>query len=257
MPEMELLDADLQIELDGRPATLSLIPGVWLRLQSYMYWPADERQRKAYCAKPMGEALAWIERQIAADLDYSDDHDVVYHAFRQKGGWSVLDEVSFSPEHHRPLQTTLRTAAAVLDIIRKSPGGTGSLNRAVHVIEATAKTYALIRNRTGILQAWRSHRSVAHLGVALIGLGILRKPSEFDGPGLLGRFVAVARDYQAFAISYKPPKQKRPLIADTEIWSIPKDLKTPFRLKPPLSPLPADMLAAHRTYRAPTIGRRG
>jgi hypothetical protein len=68
----------------------------------------------------------------------------------------------------------LRTAAAVLDIIRRAPRD-GSLNKAVHVVSETARTYELIGSRTRIFQAWKSHPSVAHLRVALEFLGEFRE----------------------------------------------------------------------------------
>ena len=46
----------------------------------------------------------------------------------------------------------------------------GSLNKAFHVIGATASKYRLIANRTEIRKAWESHRSVAHLGVGFLWL---------------------------------------------------------------------------------------
>jgi hypothetical protein len=66
------------------------------------------------------------------------------------------------------------------------------------------------------LQAWKAHRSVAHLGVVLVFLGEFREQSEFDDPRRLGRFITIARDYQNFAVSYRPPRQSNSLIPEAE-----------------------------------------
>jgi hypothetical protein len=240
MPEMELFGSDLH---------LSLISGIWTRLLSYMFWPDDEQQRQAFWALPFVQALSSIDEKSASDPDYAKAHHIVYEAFRRGHGWRVLNKAGLPSTKGRGM--SLRTAAAILDIIRRAPRD-GSLNKAVYVVSQTATTYALIGNRTGILQAWKSHRSVAHLGVAQVFLGEFREPSEFEDPRRLGRFIAIARDYQNFAVSYRPPRQYKPLVSEAEIWSIPADLRARrLRLRQPLPPLPADVLAALCAYRAP------
>lgn len=240
MPEMELFGPDLH---------LSLISGIWRRLLSYMFWPDDEQQRQAFCALPLVKVLSSIDDKSASDPDYADAYHIVHDAFRRGHGWRVLSQAGLPSPKGRGMP--LRTAAAILDIIRRAPRD-GSLNKAVHVVSETAKTYGLIGNRTRILQAWRTHRSVAHLGVAQVFLGEFREPREFEDPRRLGRFITIARDYQNFAESYRPPRQSKSLVSDAEIWSIPADLRARrLRLRQPLPPLPADMLAALRAYRAP------
>src|SRR5215471_17988356 len=200
MPVMELLDP--------RPLRLGGISAVWSRLWAYMLWPDDKQQREVFCISPYADALSSIEAQIpAGGLDYEVAHWIVYGAFRQAGGWAALAARPRDGERMAESGRALRTAAAVLDIIRKTPEG-GSLNKAVHVIQKTARHYDLIRNRTDIRAAWKSHRSVAHLGMALI----LRGEDKFGGgPQLLRHFLGIARDYQRFALSYRPPSQRRPL----------------------------------------------
>jgi hypothetical protein len=238
MPEMELFGADTH---------LSLIPGIWTRLFSYMFWPTDEQQRKAYRAQSFVAALDSIERNSARDPQYDRAYHIVHGMFRQCCGWAALTTGFPGLEGWG---RTLRTAAAVLDVIRRTPRE-GSLNKAIHVISTTAKTYELIGNRTDIREAWKSHRNVAHLGVALVFLRPPHEDSELDEPRQLRRFFAIARDYQNFATSYRMPRQKKPLVGEAEIWSTPADFRThPLR---PLPPLPADMLAALRTYQAPKI----
>jgi hypothetical protein len=240
MPEMELFGSDLH---------LSRISGIWRRLLSYMFWPDDEQKRQAYWALPLARALSSIDEKTERDADYADAYHIVHDAFRRGHGWHVLDKAGFPSPKESGMP--LRTAAAILDIIRRTPRD-GSLNKAVHIVSETAKTYRLIRNRTGIFQAWKSHRGVAHLGVALIFLGEFREHSEFDDPRRLGRFITIACDYQNFVVSYRPPRQSRPLVTEAEIWSIPPDLQTGrLRLRQPFPPLPDDMLAALRGYRAP------
>ncbi len=214
-----------------------------------MFWPDDEEQRKAFWALLFVQASSSIDEKSASDPDYADAYHIVHHAFRRGRGWRALDKAGFPSSEGRG--APLRTAAAIVDIIRRAPRD-GSLNKAVHVVSETAKTYGLIGNRTRILQAWKSHRCVAQLGVALVFLGGFREESEFDDPRRLGRFITIARDYQIFAVSYRPPRQSKPLVSEAEIWSIPANFRARRgRLRQPLPPLPADMLAALRKYRAP------
>jgi hypothetical protein len=220
---------------------LSLIPGIWTRLFSYMFWPGDEQQRNAYCAKPYVTALSSIERKSTADPDYAVAYHIVHESFRRIAGWSAL--ATGFPGPLAPVSRSLQTAAAVLDIIRRTPEE-GSLNKAFYLIGAVANNYGLIGNRTDIRKAWKNHRSVAHLGVALKCSG---EPSE--EPAGLRRFLAIARDYQRFATSYTMPRQKKPLINADEIWAIPNNLRLPRLCPPP--PLPRDMVAALNTYQAP------
>ena len=239
MPVMKLFDP--------HPLRLGGISAVWARIWAYMLWPDDEQQREVFRISPYANALSSIEAQIpAGGVDYEAAHWIVYGAFRHAGGWAALATRPRGDEQMAEKGGALRTAAAVLDIIRGTPEGGGSLNKAVHVIQKTARQYDLIRNRTDILAAWKSHRTVAHLGLALIISG----EDKFDeDPQRLRRFLGIARDYQCFALSYKPPSQRRPLLDPSEIWTICPNLRLP-RLRQ-MSPLPADMLKALGEYRSP------
>jgi hypothetical protein len=201
-----------------------------------------------WAAKEYPCALASIDNKYAGDPGYASAHWIVYQAFCALGGFPALQ----NSQEIGKRRLVLRTAAAVLDIVRKAPHG-GSVNRAVHVVRATAKTYGLLEKRTSVWDAWKSHRCVAHPGVAQ-RICKMSAPSDFDDPRRLGRFVAVACDYQAFAWSYRAPNQQAPLIPEAEAWSFPADLYAAasrrWRLRQPLSPLPPDMLAACRAYRA-------
>jgi hypothetical protein len=237
MPEMVLFGPEL---------LLSRVPGVWVSLFSYMFWPGDEQQRNAFCARPYVTALSSVERKRAAGLDYAGDYLVLHQIFLRIAGWST-----FGVAPLEPLAATgrkLRTAAAVLDIIRRTPQE-GSLNKALYVIGTVADKYRLIRNRTDIRKAWESHRSVAHLGVALKCSGDFTTGDFLKDPARLRRFLAIARDYQSFATSYVMPRQNRPLVDRAEIWFIRPSLRLPRLRSPP--PLPRDMLMALAEYRAP------
>ena len=234
MPEMDLFGPNLHLYL-------SLVPGMWTRLFSYMFWPGDEQQRNAYCAKSYVTALSSIERQSTADSDYAVAYDIVHESFRRIGGWSALATGLVRPL--APPWRAVLTAATVLHIIRKAPRE-GSLNKAYHVLGVTADNHGLIGNRTDIRKVWESHRSVAHLGVAFL---CSDEPNE--EPARLRRFLAIARDYQKFAISYIMPRQTKPLVDEAEIWTIPARFRLP-RLSS-LPPLPSDMVEALESYKAP------
>jgi hypothetical protein len=222
------------------------ISSMWTRIWAYMLWPDDETRRKAYELSMHADALAAIERHADTDRDYARAREIVYGDFCKLGGWTALTPRWRFDMDPKRAGKPLRTAAAVLDIIRKSPSGTGSLNKAVHVIEKTGITYGLISGRTGVLKTWKSHKTVAHLTIALI---FSRKKVFGNCPRCLGRFLAIARDYQSFATTYVGPWQKGVLVDPAEIWSVPHHLRLPA--PPPLGSLPDDMLNALFSYRAP------
>jgi hypothetical protein len=241
------------MELAGPELLLSRIPGVWARVLSYMFWPGDEHKRKAFCVYPYVALLSSLERKRSADLDAAVTYHIAHKKFLQIIGWSAFATGLPSPLKHD--LRALRTAAVVLEVIRRTPKE-GSLNKAFHVIGATATKYRLIGNRTDIRKVWECHRGVAHLGVGFLWLlgsatPIPRLLSGYPRDAAqLKYFLAIARDYQMFATSYTMPRQRRPLVNADEIWAIPANLPLPRRLRP-LPPLPRDMLAALETYKAP------
>jgi hypothetical protein len=239
MPEMELFGPDLR---------LGLISSIWTRLWAYMLWPHDEQQRKAHCAQPYVAALSSLDAKSQEDPDFADAYLILHSAFREIDGWAGVDHALKS--RLRPRGRAGLTAAAVLDIVRRIPNK-GSVNKAVHIIEETAKHYDLIGSKAGIMNAWKSHRSVAHLWMALILADEFHASEEFEDPKRLRQFLGIANDYQRFGVSYRAPRQQRPLIDPTEVWTIPADLRAAPRLRQPLSPLPRAMLAALAMYRPP------
>jgi hypothetical protein len=238
VPEMDLLDPDALY--------LSSISGIWTRLWTYMLWPDDETRRKAYVLSMHADALAAIERHADSDQDYAAAGKIAYGNFRKLGGWTGLTPRWRSDMDLKRAGKPMRTAAAVLDIIRKTPGGAGSLNKAVHVIGKTGPTYNLITGRTGVIKAWISRKSVAHLGIALLISG----ENVFgESPKRLARFLTIARDYQRFATTFVAPHQRGVLIDPADIWSVPENLSLPAPPAPGL--LPEDMLKALSSYQAP------
>jgi len=204
MPEMNLFEPDA-LSLGG-------ISGIWTRLWAYMLWPDNETGRTAYVLSMHADALAAIERRADSDQDYAAAEKIAYANFRKLGGWTGLAQRWRSDMDLKRAGKPLRTAAAVLDIIRKTLGGAGSLNKAVHIIGKSARTYNLIIGRTGVINAWNTHKTVAHLGIALLFFG----ENVFgESPRRLARFLAIGRDYQRFATTYLVPHQHRVLIPDS------------------------------------------
>jgi hypothetical protein len=257
MPEMDLIGFDGGL----RPFVRT-----WVRLCGYMFFPGDERQRNAYCAKMLVQEVARLEETSANDARYDDAFGRIHTAFCELGGLRVVAETGGLPDP-AGCGARLNTVAAILDIIRKTPDERGSVRKAVRVIEATVKKYScyrFIKNESDIREAWRSHRSVAHLGMALLYCGrALRTPQGYEDPEIIGQFITVAHDYQVWATSYRPPlgrgdakkiskRSERPLLNQAEIWSFPADyvaaaLEQGWRVR--LRPLPDDMLNALATYR--------
>jgi hypothetical protein len=214
VPEMDLFNRDA-LYLGG-------ISGIWTRIWAYMLWPSDEGRRKAYALSMVADALAAIERYAETDRDYALALGIVYRNFRELGGWTALARRWCSnTDDLKKNGKSLRTASAVLDIIRKTPSGAGSLNKAVHVLDKTGLEYGLINGRNGVLNAWKNYRTVAHLKIALILSG---GRAFGDCPRCLARFLAIARDYQQFATTYIVPRQKGVLIDPAEIWRVPDRL---------------------------------
>jgi hypothetical protein len=236
VPKMELFDRDALY--------LGSVTGIWTRIWTYMLWPSDERRRRAYVLSAHADALAAIEKHAGSDPDYAGAHDIAYSNFRELGGWGALAHRWRSDMDVKKTGKPLRTAAAALDIIRKTPDG--SLNKAVHIIDKTADNYDLIGGRTSILNAWKHYKTVAHLELALLSSG----EEQFgECPRCLARFLAIAQDYQQFATTYIAPRQKGVLVDPSAIWAVPDELTLPAA--PALQPLPDDMLKARASYEAP------
>jgi hypothetical protein len=157
----------------------------------------------------------------------------------------------------QPRIEEIRTAAAILDIVRTIAeqhgeiNGPGSINKAVFIIEKTGANYGLLHGRTAILSAWRKYKNVTHLACALY-YWANRFPIDDPSHNItqIAVLLAVARDYQQFATTYFSGWQRRgPLLDPAEIWAVPDDLLLPPA--PAQSPLPEDMLNALRHYQAP------
>jgi|SRR5215831_2508535 len=246
-------------EMDLSPICEYLGPeGVWPRIWAYLLWPGDEPRRRSFIASAYANALAAIT-EIVPDVQSEPlDQECfefgremigcqVIHDFHERaGGWSALSPALNAGIDTAKTVAALRTAALVLDIIRSTPGG-GTLNKAIHVIGCTAELLAIrASSRTQVRAAWQHYRTVAHLAVALYA--ITAEPTTEESAEL-AKFLAVARDYQRFAVTYTSPGQSAPLINPAQAWMVPDNLSLPD--PPPQLPLPDAMLAALREYRAP------
>jgi hypothetical protein len=247
MPEMEL--SSISEYLGGE--------GVWPRIWGYMLWPNEESCRRSFVASVYAHALACIN-EIPNQLHDGLGHecfevvrekvscDLLHNFDERGGGWSAL-----LPALNKDIEVSkriaaLRTVGLVLDIIRSIPDG-GSLNKAVHIIGYSARRLAMkASGRTEIRAAWQHYKSVAHLAVALCA--IVEEPETDEGMELT-KFLAIARDYQRFATTYRVPGHNTPLINPAQVWMVGENLSLPD--PPPQLPLPDFMLAALATYRAP------
>jgi hypothetical protein len=243
------------------------------RIIAYVFWPADEKRRRAYVARvylhgfraleeisPSELAVAaepaWLwekavgqtKREVQAAIDAD---------FRElAGGWAALLPALDVPGSADIAKnaTAVRTAAAILNIVRTMAEQTAqdaSINKAVHVIERTGRYHGLLQSRTPIWNAWREYKGICHLACALY-YWAHKFPSNDDRDTIVdvGIILTVARDYQRFAC--RPPN---PLLDHREIWAVPEDLLLPD-CNIPQNSLPADMLEALSSYRAPAKTRR-
>src|SRR5271157_1022832 len=116
------------MELFGPDLGLSLVSGIWTRLRAYMIWPYSETERAACIVKPYISALSSIETKYCNDPDAVEAHSRVYSAFREIDGWRSLSACRPDDEQGKDSRS-LRTAAAILDIVRKTPNGLGSAHK--------------------------------------------------------------------------------------------------------------------------------
>jgi hypothetical protein len=207
-----------------------------------------------------GLAGLWKEEFAAVK---SEMFGAIMEDFHELGGGfgALLSTLQgLGPGMQQPRVEEVRTAAAILDIVRTIAEqhadikGPGSINKAVFIIEATGSNYGLIHSRTAVMSAWRKYKNVAHLACGLIYCAS-RFPIEgySDNITQIAVLLAVARDYQQFATTYFPGWQRRgPLLDPAEIWSVPEELLLPS--PPAQGPLPDDMLNALRKYQAPILG---
>lgn len=126
-------------------------------------------------------------------------------------------------------------AAEVLAVIRaiSETGVKGSLNKAVFALEKVG-----MASRTRLFDSWRSHKSVAHIKLAMCVV------HEMNIPALQGQIIAIigiAREIQRFATLHGH-------ILTSEIWEVPVGGPVyemdHFRLDDPVA-------AALNEYRAP------
>jgi hypothetical protein len=136
--------------------------------------------------------------------------------------------------------------------------GGASINKAVEIFPAFMGSGAGIPvNPTDIRAAWASYKRVAHLCAAFvttqcagdydIGGETLQRPPRF--PIELAEFLAVARAYQEFGLTFKP-RSRQDAILPSDLWSVPDSVKLrPATLAP--AGLPPAALAALHAYKAP------
>jgi hypothetical protein len=272
MPDMEL-----EPPSDSCPPELF----AWIAILSYLRWPGlgEGEARRTFMLSMVASALGSVdaieeegppEERKRADECYRAcfgnavdivRSDLFTNYFNRLGGFRGLGDVP--PLDHDTLRDW-RMVGAALTIIRSIDvhhrydlRGGASLKKAAFIVVESLKATGGKMNDTYFNQAWMRFRRVAHLCAALNWL-IDRDKELFDMRGL-GMFLSVARNYQAFAASFRASSQtkgsERSLVDPEIMWRVPgwpeiPDL-SPSMISGLVRPLPASTFALARRYRAP------
>jgi hypothetical protein len=265
------------IALDNSPYPSGAIGEAGFRLLSYMAWPADEARRNQFMALQGARALAHLETTRPEDLGICVVQGVSWEALRKEslekvkqrhldpygGIQSAIDpgadrlnqEASDGLNACLAVGKILDTARRIAEFHPEARGG-ASINKAVAILDAVASHSG---KRTALMDAWSSHKTVAHLGAAFAAAMALARAesAEFrkimlDGLWYregIGVTLALALNHQQWGREYIPHGQKSPLLPD-DLWLVPEGLKLPTA-KPPMGRLPAELSAVLEKYRAP------
>ena len=270
MPDLDL--SGQLWEIDARPlaAVLGISPdGLFeeidltaiCRLQKYycyVLWPSSRERRAAMLAWCWATNLARVLPGLRADAAearrdplYSWLHDQMLRATREcmtqaleiDGGWSALCD-AIPQKEIEDAERNANIAGQILGAIEAMVHhGTDrpSVNKAEYMIEKTARV-----GRTTIRAAWASHKSVAHLRLALKAADKMIRDAD-DTEREVNTILALARQLQLSAIA-------RGNLHAQEMWTVPATLDLPacesvrWRLSD-------DMIEILPGYRAPQRSR--
>ena len=265
------------IVLDDSPRLSGAIGEAGYRLLSYMAWPADEARRNQFMALQGAQALAHIETTQPEDLGICVVQGVTWETLKKEtlekvkqrhldpygGIQSAVDpgadrlnqEISDGLNACLAVGKILDTARRIAEFHPEARGG-ASIKKAVTILDAVDSRSG---KRTTLMDAWSSHKTVAHLGGAFAAAMALThiETAEFRQRMLdgfwyregIGVTLALALDHEAWGRKYMPHGQKSPLLPD-DLWRVPEGLKLPAA-NPPKGRLPAELSAALEKYRAP------
>jgi hypothetical protein len=86
---------------------------MWARLFSYMVWPNDEQQRKAFIAQPFVKGLSSLEHKGTASLDSLAEYQILHeNSCRSPDGPRSLYHRSRLISVHYTLQRLSYTSSA-------------------------------------------------------------------------------------------------------------------------------------------------
>lgn len=269
MPELDLGPLD-RLELSNPAPSFDLALAAH-RLATYMAWPREENRRREYLATLGAQTLQAFqnfETSPAVDVPPEGFHEAktqtFHEVFLRHGGYGAVSEAPGMPQLAKLMRESLRrgyVAGTVLRLImtvrehHSDVGGGASLNKAIYLIERQSEGLQR-KNRKDLIAAWSALKPVAHLCAAFIYLSERAFHTDgtipysyFFGEGI-GRLLAIAREFQEFATTFKAHGQKQPILEPSEIFTVPRALKLPAAVID-LNPLSPEQLAALRDYRAP------
>jgi hypothetical protein len=208
-----------------------------MEILSYILHPSDETLRSAELSLLWGNLAKSTYSESYLQLETTKNAAVdraIRTAIREFAVEKFATGHLFSTAEIKKAAEAAGLAAQILATIRgiSEAGANGSLNKAVFILDKVG-----IAGRTRAFKAWRSHKSVAHLKLAI---SVVAQMGIFDAKGKVEAIMGIAREVQAFATVNGH-------IPESEIWEVPAGRAyemTHCRLDD-------HMLAALREYRAP------
>jgi hypothetical protein len=247
---------------------------LWLHVNAYMMWPEDEAVRCFYVARHLAGTLArlsetekvWQDSPSAAKLPAGLIERTAEEARRRLGealslaGGGVLGDETLNPERADPRVNSIArkqfwTAGVLLSITRQLAAqevalrGGASIQKAVYILENYPwEGSDYYTNRTDIWESWRLYKKSSHFINALLVLDYNNVDRSHEGCIL--HFLSIARDYQKWALDFRPIGARRPLFASDELWLVPDKLKLPDVPFATTWALPHAMIEVVNRYRA-------
>jgi len=228
---------------------------LWLQIYGYMGWPHNDAERSAQCARFFAAWLAAFETEVLEGDRMAPHRQYLRQMFNGLGGFkALLSAPGNSPFPLEEVATVghILTTVRSIEVHHPELRG-GSVKKAIFLIDEFISTVnpQVKQNQKYIREAWAKFKDVAHLAAAFVLTTHNMREDIGDDLEEFGVFLAIAKDFEMFGVSFYPHAQKRPLLDPSRIWSVPN---YPWLPKIPCAPrLHKDNLPTLKRYHVDTM----
>jgi hypothetical protein len=162
------------------------------------------------------------------------------------------DPEKFYDERKQKMNCTCRNILMLIRLLQDerpdTPGG-ASIHKAIHIITHLPIKIEGFRSRSAILRSWSKYKAVSHLFTAITLVGDTPNfPQNIEDVYML---LFVARDYQRFALNYRPHGRSDSLLSPADIWLVPEHMDLPIPRKTFVLASDTEIFKLLDTYKAP------